>query len=143
VSVDNQSLSNLAVDWSGPNPPTLLSAIGGPSGEMFVSSIQFHDVALPPEALAGMGGVEHGPMPSVDTSIGLAPGISSSLSNNIVNMSWLGGGYVLQEAPNLTDGAWLDSYVPFEQTQTNGVIATTAHATADRANKFYRLVFRP
>ena len=54
-----------SINW-GISPPTLLSVqtnAVAPNGEFYVSSIQFHAIALPPEVIAGIGSPDNGPAP--------------------------------------------------------------------------------
>jgi hypothetical protein len=142
----------LAIDWClgcpppfFPPPPTILSATSGQTGELYTSSIQFHAAALTPQTIAGFGSPANGPMPVDDTAIVAQPLLSSSLANGSVTLSWTGNAYVLQETTDLSSGMWVDSALPFTETQAGGNILTTAVATLERnaPSKFYRLIFNP
>jgi hypothetical protein len=52
---------------------------------------------------------------------------------------------VLQETTDPTGGVWMDSALPFTESQVNGNIRTTASAVpaTTAPSKFYRLIFRP
>ena len=120
----------LPINWSN-SPPTLLSRQTNDftlNAEFYVSSIQFHAVALTPAQLAGIGSPDNGPAPANDTSVGPQPVLSATVSGGMVNLSWTGSPYVLQETTDLTSGVWVDSALPFTESQVNGNILTTAIA---------------
>jgi hypothetical protein len=129
--------------------PTVFSAptnAPGPNGTFYVAGIQFHDVALTDDMLAGLGSPEDGPVPGNQMSIGPAPLLSATMADGSVNLAWTGSPYALQETTDLNSGAWSNSEVAFIETVgSTGEIVTTAVAqpTADAPRKFYRLVFRP
>ena len=53
------------INW-GVSPPTLFSVqtnAVAPNGEFYVSSIQFHDIALTSDMIAGIGSPDNGPAP--------------------------------------------------------------------------------
>jgi hypothetical protein len=132
------------------NPPTILSGTNGNpgNGELYVSGVQFHTVALAPQIIAALSAPDSGPLPNISnvTSPAIAARLSASAANGTVNFSWQGGGYVLQETTDLTSGEWTDSELPFTETETaGGGISTTAvvNSSAGAPAKFYRLVFRP
>jgi hypothetical protein len=142
----------LPINWSI-SPPTLLSRQTNDvslNGEFYVSSIQFHAVALSPQQLAGIGSPGNGPTPANDTSVGPQPVLSATVSGGSVSISWTGSAFTLQEATDLTSGVWVDSALPFtEQAVAAGgsgdtqTTATAAPATGGAPQKFYRLIFRP
>lgn len=132
------------------NSPIILSGTNGNpgNGELYVSSLQFHATALPPQIIAALGGPDSGPLPDVSnvTPPSSAPALSATTTIDTVSFTWLGGGYVLQETTDLTSGDWTDSELPFTEIGTaGGGIMTTAVATPTTGApvKFYRLVFRP
>ncbi len=137
-----------SINW-GISPPTLFSVqtnAGAPNGEFYVSSIQFHDIALPSEVIAGIGSSDNGPAPANATSAGPSPALMASASNGAVNLSWSGSPYMLQETTDLSSGVWANSALPFTETGgTTGNIVTTAVVTPTPSapSKFYRLIFRP
>jgi hypothetical protein len=124
---------------------TVLSSPQGTAGESYVSSIQWHGVAMAPEMMASIGdtGV---PMSANDPSAaGAPPVMSATVSGGVVNFSWSGSAFQLQEASDLTSGVWMDSVLPFDQVEVNGDILTTSHATPplQGPTRFYRLIFKP
>jgi hypothetical protein len=138
----------IRLEWFSSNSPTVLSRQTNGlalNGEFYVSSIQFHAVALAPEMLAGIGSPDTGPAPANDTSAGSQPVLSATVSNGIVSFSWTGGPFTLQETADLTSGVWVDSALAFTESQVNGDTLTTATAdpVAEGPRKFYRLIFRP
>ena len=133
------------------NLPTVLSgtnSVAG-NGELYISGLQFHTVALAPQVIDAMGGPDSGPQPNVSNLS--PPSSASALSASVaaggtVNFTWQGGGFVLQETTDLTSDEWEDSDLPFTETQDiGGNITTTAVAipAPSAPVKFYRLVFRP
>jgi hypothetical protein len=140
-------LSGTAINWSK-GPPTLLSVQSNavsPNAEFYVSGIQFHAVAMTPQMIAGMGSPDIGPAPANDTSVGPQPVLSATLSNGIVNLTWTGSPYVLQETTDLTSGIWVGSTLSFTESPVSGGVVTTAVANpaTEGSRKFYRLIFRP
>ena len=135
------------LDWTMETPTVLSGLANGmaSNAEFYVSSIQFHAVAMSPQMIAGIGAPNAGPAPVNQTSAGPSPVLSATLISGAVNISWTGTPYVLQEATDLTSGVWTDSALPFTESQTDGNILTTAVAnpTTQAPAKFYRLVFRP
>ena len=110
----------LPINWSN-GPPTLLSRQTNDvtlNAEFYVSSIQFHAVALTPAQLAGIGSPDTGPAPANDTSVGPQPVLSATVSGGMVSLSWTGSPYVLQETTDLTSGVWVDSALPFTESQS-------------------------
>ena len=67
------------------------------------------------------------------------------VANGVVNLTWSGSPYVLQETTDLNSDVWEDSALPFTESQVSGDILTTAMAnpSTQGPSKFYRLVFRP
>ena len=117
-----------------------------PNGEFYVSSIQFHDIALSSDMIAGIGSPDNGPAPANVTSAGSPPVLSATMSNGAINITWSGSPYVLQETTDLTSGDWIDSTLSFTETGgTTGNIVTTAVVTPapSAPSKFYRLIFSP
>jgi hypothetical protein len=135
----------LPVDYLSDVPATLLSSQEGTSGEVYASSVQFHATAMTAEMIAGLGSPDNGPIPANDTSVGVQPVLSATMSNGIINLSWTGSTFVLQEATDLTSGLWADSGLPFDESEVSGDIVTTAHANpaTDGPVKFYRLIYQP
>ena len=129
--------------------PTLFSAAANadnPNGVFFISSLQFHDIALPDDMLAGIGSPESGPTAGNQTSVGAAPMLSASVAGNGVTLTWGGSAYVLQESTDLSNGQWANAALPFtESTDTSGGTTTSATVEPEPSvtAKFYRLVFRP
>jgi hypothetical protein len=139
----------LPVSWSN-SAPILLSVLSDASslnGELYVSSIQFHSVALEPGMIAGIGSPADGPMLADDPAIGTPPAVSvSNQGTGGVSLSWSGGAYVLQETTDLDSGQWVDSPLPFtESVGPTGNTMTTAVVTPATSgpSKFYRLIFSP
>jgi hypothetical protein len=97
------------------------------AGESYVSSIQFHGVAMTPEMIAGIGFPDDRPIRANDTSVGVSPVLSANISNGAVKVLWIGSTFLLQETRDLTRGAWMDSLLPFDQTEMNGEITTTVY----------------
>jgi hypothetical protein len=140
-------LAGTSINWSA-GPPTLLSVQSNavsPNAEFYVSSIQFHAVAMTPQMIAGIGSPGIGPAPANDTSVGPQPVLSATLSNGIVNLAWPSSPYVLQEATDLVGGVWVDSALAFTESQIGGgvVITAVANPATEGSRKFYRLIFRP
>jgi hypothetical protein len=141
--------NGIAISWLNSNSiPTLLSRPGdasGLNGEFYLSSIQFHAIALGPDMIAGIGSPDTGPAPANATSVGPQPVLSAMVSGGRVSFSWTGSPYTLQETTDLTSGVWVDSALPFTESQVNGDIHTTAIAdpAVEGLQKFYRLLFRP
>jgi len=136
--------TGLAIDWSY-SPPTLFSSPSGVTGEFYAAGIQFHAAALTSDIIAGIGSPDDGPLPGNDTAIVAQPVLTSAVSNGIVDLSWTGSAYVLQESTDLTSDQWTDSTLPFDQSQAGADIMTVAHAApaVEGPMKFYRLVFAP
>jgi hypothetical protein len=141
--------AGLPVNWSN-GPPILLSVLSDATvlnGEIYVSSIQFHSVALKPGMIAGMGSPADGPMLADNPAIMTPPVLSvSPQGESGVSLSWSGNEYVLQETTDLSNGQWTDASLPFtESTGTTGNITTTAAVIPSNnvSSKFYRLIFRP
>lgn len=134
------------INWniSAPTVLTAPTTATSPNGVFFVSSIQFHDIALTPDMIAGIGSPDQGPAPANQTSVGASPVLTAALVAGNVNLTWSGSPYALQETTDLSSGDWMDSQVPYTETgNTSGNIQTTAIATPSAPSKFYRLVFRP
>ena len=136
------------INWNIGTPTLLSAPTDGVSsnGEFYVSSIQFHAAALSPQMIAGIGSPVTGPPPVNQTTAGLPPLLLAVLSNGVVNISWSGSPYALQETTDLTNGEWENSTLPFnEAIGKSGNVVTTAAATPATSApcKFYRLVFRP
>jgi hypothetical protein len=141
------SITGPSINWSN-GSPTVFSVqtnAVAPNAEFYVSSIQFHAVALTPQQLAGIGLPDNGPPPANDTSVGPQPVLSATVSNGSVSFSWTGSSYVLQETTSLTSGQWTDSALSFSESLVGGNILTTAVANpaTEGPSKFYRLIFRP
>jgi hypothetical protein len=138
----------LPINWSN-GPLTFLSVetnAASPNAEFYVSSIQVHDIALSPEAIAGMGSPDNGPPPANKTWVGASPVLSAAMFNGAINITWSGSPYVLQETTDLSSGVWADSTLAItEGTDTSGNIVTTAVITPAPSPhaKFYRLIFSP
>jgi hypothetical protein len=135
----------LPINWSN-SAPTLLSVQPGGccNVDWFVSSIQFHAVALSSAQIAGIGSAANGPMPGNDTSVGPQPRMSATMTAGNLSLTWSGGPYVVQEKTDLANGLWTDSQEPFTQTAATGGSQTTVIKPAPSGPaKFYRLVFRP
>jgi hypothetical protein len=148
LAVAAEPVDGLAIETncsSCPPPPTVLSSTNGQTGEFYSSGIQFHAVALTPEIIAGFGSPDTGALMADEPAVGVEPVLSVTVSNGIVNLSWKGSPYLLQETADLSTGAWFDSNLPFEQSEVNGEILTTAHAdpTVEGPTRFYRLTFAP
>jgi hypothetical protein len=139
----------LPVNWNN-GPPTLLSRQTNDvsaNAEFCVASIQFAAAALAPQLIAGLGSPDNGPAPANPTSIAVAtqPVLSAAVSGGMISLSWAGSPYVLQESTDLSSGVWVDSALPFTESQGKSNILTTAIAApaTTAPSKFYRLVFRP
>jgi hypothetical protein len=140
-------LSGTAINWSK-GPPTLLSVQSNavsPNAEFYVSSIQFHAIAMTPQMIAGLGSPDNGPTSANNTSVGPQPVLSATLSNGVVNLTWPSSPYVLQETTDLTSGIWVDSTLSFTESQVGSgvVINAVANPATEGPSKFYRLIFRP
>ena len=136
------------INWNN-GSPTVFSAptnIGAVNGGFYVSSLQFHAVAMTPQMIAGIGSPVSGPPPVNQTVVGTQPVLSATMANGAVNISWSGSPYVLQETTDLSSGVWANSALPFTETAgTIGNIVTTAVATPTPSapSKFFRLIFSP
>ena len=136
-----------SLNWTT-SSPIILSApanAASPNAEFYVSSIQFHAAALSPQMIAGIGSPDDGPAPGNETLAGPQPLLSATMANGVVNLTWSGSPYVLQETTDLNSDVWEDSALPFTESQGSGNILTTAVAnpSTEGPSKFYRLVFRP
>jgi hypothetical protein len=111
--------------------------------------MQFHATAMTPEMLAGLGSLENGPIPANNTSVGLQPVLSATMSNGVVNLTWTGGPYVLQEGASYHIDSFFDIFtecaLPFTETMVGNDIVTTAviNPATEGPSRFYRLIFRP
>jgi hypothetical protein len=139
--------TGLPIDWQSSAATFLSRQTNDPavSAEFFVSSLQFHAAALTPDQIAGSGSPDGGSAPTSDTSVGPQPALSATVANGVVSFTWSGSPYVLQETSDVSSGNWVDSDLPFTETQVSTAIVTTAVANraAQAPAKFYRLVFRP
>ena len=135
------------LNWSASTPSVLSGMANGfsSSAELYISSIQFHAIAMTPQMIAGIGSPDSGPAPVSQTLAGPSPTLSAAMTNGVISISWSGSPYVLQETTDLSSGDWMDSALPFTEIQTNGNILTTAVVSPSSTApcKFYRLVFRP
>jgi hypothetical protein len=145
ASLTVPTATGLPINWSI-SPPTLLSRQTNDvslNGEFYISSIQFHAVALAPEQLAGIGSPDNGSAPANDPSVGPQPMLSAALANGSVSFSWTGNSFVLQETTDLASGDWIDSELPFTESADGSTTTTTADPSMEGSSKFYRLIFRP
>ncbi len=100
LAVTAEPVDGLAIETNCPScppPPTVLSSTNGQTGEFYSAGIQFHAVALTPEIIAAFGSPDTGPLMADEPSVGAEPVLSVTASNGIVNFSWTGSPYVLQE----------------------------------------------
>jgi Concanavalin A-like lectin/glucanases superfamily/Immunoglobulin domain/HYR domain len=144
----SEPVDGLAIETNCPScppPPTVLSSTTGNTGELYTSGIQFHTVALTPEMIAGLGSPNNGPLLTDVPSMGPPPLLSTTVSNGVVNFTWTGSPYVLQETADLATHVWVDSGLPFDESEVNGDILTVTHANpaAEGTAKFYRLIYAP
>ncbi|HWX18987.1 MAG TPA: immunoglobulin domain-containing protein [Candidatus Binatia bacterium] len=136
------------INWAV-SPPTLFTVqtnAAAPNGEFYVSSIQFHATALPDDMIAGIGSPDDGPAPGNLTSAGASPVLSVAMVGGVVNLTWAGAPYALQETTDLATGVWANAAAPFTETaDATGNIVTTAAITPSPSarSKFYRLIFSP
>jgi hypothetical protein len=117
----------------------------GTNGGVYVSSLQFHDYAMMPEMIASMDDSDV-PMSANDPSGGVSTALSATtMANGMVNFSWAGDAFVLQEATDLITGDWKDSLMPFTQSaDVTGKVTTTASVNPTNGPaKFYRLIYTP
>jgi hypothetical protein len=147
-AINVEPVDGLAIQTNCPScppPPTLLSSTNGQTAEIYSSGIQFHAAALTSEMIAGLGSPDTGALLADEPSVGVEPMLFVTVSNGIVSLSWTGSPYVLQETTNLSTGDWVESNLPFDQSELNGEILTVAHAdlTVEGPVKFYRLIFAP
>jgi len=102
---------------------------------------------MTPQMIAGIGSPATGPAPVNETLVGTQPVLSASISMGVINISWAGTPYKLQETTDLSSGVWTDSALPFTESADtgNGNILTTAVVTPTPSapSKFYRLIFSP
>lgn len=139
--------AGLPINWNN-DAPTLFSRQTNDvslNGDFYVSSIQFHAIALAPQDIAGMGSPDAGPVPLNEPVVGAQPVLAAAVVNGTISFSWTGDLFVLQETADLTGGDWADSMLPFTESVVNGDIQTTAVAdpSIEGPSKFYRLIFRP
>jgi len=138
--------AGLPINWNNA-APTLLSRQTNDvslNGDFYVSSIQFHAIALAPQDIAGMGSPDAGPVPLNESVVGPQPMLAAAVVNGTISFSWTGDLFVLQETSDLTGGDWEDSMLPFTESEVNGDTMTVAHPyPQDGPAKFYRLIFRP
>jgi hypothetical protein len=150
---DGQLLGNLTiatpaglpVNWSN-SAPTILSRQADDTslnGEFYVAGIQFQAVALTAEQIAGMGSADAGAMPADETAVGPEPIINATVSQGVVNFSWTGDSYVLQETTDLTGGEWVDAALPVNESLDGTQTTAVADPNVEGPIKFYRLIFRP
>jgi hypothetical protein len=136
----------LPIDWSVA-PPVILTAAPGadPNGEFFVAGIQFHNIAMTSEMIAGIGSPDVGPAPVNPTTTSGPPPLTASFNAGGIIVVWPGSSYVLQETTDLGGGDWTDSTVTFTESESNGNVMTSATTSPSTSgpSKFYRLVFRP
>jgi hypothetical protein len=135
------------IDWSA-SPPVLFPGQFGAdqNAEFFVSDIQFHSIAMTAEMIAGLGSPDAGPAPVNQTTVSQQPPpLTATMSDGMLNITWPGSPYELQETTDLSSGIWTTSTLPFTETQAGGNVTTTAGGTSPLQGpaKFYRLVFRP
>jgi hypothetical protein len=143
------------VDWSVAAPSLLSrqtndcgSSFCSP-GDFYVAALQFHSAALGPEAIAGLGGPDTGPLPLGGTTLDAQPELSATLQDDgTVAITWIGQSFKLQETDGLQGQgtAWSDSTLDYTESQTStGQVMTTAKTKPppDKPAKFYRLVFAP
>ena len=135
------------IDWNVA-PPVILSTAPGaanPNGEFFVTGIQFHNIAMTSEMIAGIGSPDIGPAPVNPTSTSAPPPLTATINAGGIIVVWPGSPYELQETTDLGGGAWTESTLPFTETEVNGNVMTSATTSPSTSgpSKFYRLVFRP
>ena len=139
--------TNMSLNWTNGSPIIVSQATNAAqaNGDLYVSSLQFHAVALQPQVIAQMGAAGAGIQASSATLPAAAPDLSVSVSNGVVNLSWSGEGYVLEETTDLSSGVWVESQLPFTEIQNGSGVTSTVvtNNSAGRPAKFYRLVFRP
>ena len=135
----------LPINWSN-SPPILLSVqtnAMGPNGDLYASSIQFYAAGLSPQAIASMGSPGTGPAPILNAPTGGTGTavLSATLSKGQITVKWSGSPFVLQETTDLSSGSWMNSVVPFTETEVKGEIMTTAaiNPSGEGPTKFYRL----
>ena len=134
------------INWNSASPGILSAqAAGAPNGEFYLSGIQLHAIAMPPQMIYSIGSPDDGPAPINSTTASAPPPLTASTINGQVTLGWTGSPYALQETDDLDSGGWEDSAAPFTESLVAGSVLTTA--TVDPAVngriKFYRLVFRP
>ncbi len=137
--------TGLPINWTN-SAPTLLSrqtTDTSLNADFFVAGIQFHAVALTAEQIAGMGSPDTGVMPADETAVGPQPTLNATSSNGVVNLSWTGSPYVLQETTSLTSGEWVDSALPLLESLDGTQTVAVADPSVEGPIKFYRLIFRP
>lgn len=135
-----------SVNWSSSSPIVFSGTTNEPNGELYVSSLQFHAVAMSAAMIAGLDSPDSGPAPGSDLSAPAQPPILSAVdTNGTLSLTWTGSSYDLQETTDLTSGSWAESAVPFTETLLNGNIVNSAivNPAPGVPAKFYRLAFRP
>jgi YVTN family beta-propeller protein/autotransporter-associated beta strand protein len=135
VKVGDQSLSG-GVDGRYALGPTALFFTAGMSGggftqPGFVSSIQFVNGWMPPEAIAAIGGPGAGKLPSGNAAIRVT---NITLNSSLVNLGWTGpeGLFQVQTAAKIGQPAW--------QTISNPSSNRSLSVPASGPTDFYRVM---
>ena len=135
VKVADQSLSG-GVDGRYALGPTALLFTTGISGggftqPGFVSSIQFVNGWMPPEAIAALGGPGAGKLPPGNAAIRVT---NITFNSSLVNLGWTGpdGLFQVQTAPNLSHPDW--------QTISNPSSNRSLSVPVSGATDFYRVM---
>jgi hypothetical protein len=135
------------VAWTNNTTTTVISSTNTTlaNAVLYISDIQFHGIAMTPQMIAGIGSPASGSAPATLTEAGPSPMLSATMSNGVVNITWAGSPYVLQETSDLSSGVWAASVLPFTETTVNGNVMTTATVTpsTNAPSKFYRQAFSP
>ena len=127
----------------GAESGTLFNTSDGNGADLFLAGIQFHETALPPELLAGLGDPDSGELVAMDTTV---PPLLNTLQamrvNGKVVASWSEDSTKLQETTDPVSGMWTDSDLPFTQTEDAMSIHTSVEVDPKAGDpvRYFRLV---
>lgn len=119
----------------------------GTSGAVYACRLLFIPEALGPELISAFGGPETADPPALNAQHAdpMEMSISAVPAPGEIRFSWKGP-LLLQETLGLGDSPWTNSFLPFEQSETeDGEISNTAHAEPETEGpaRFYRLIEIP
>ena len=112
------------------------------TSDFYVAAVQFHTIALPGQWVAALGATGNS-LNLTDASVAVQPTLSVIPANGLINLTWTGAAWQLQDVGDLTTGAWSNSALPFTQSQDavgNPTTVAVLDPGAAGPQKFYRLV---